>query len=388
MQLTGRHYETAESIVVTVADGKVTRVEPAGKKPASPLPYIAPGFVDLQVNGYGGQEFSALDLTPEKVARIVEQHAPFGVTALCPTVTTGSFETLAHGLRAIHRACNEYPQVARRMIGIHLEGPYISREDGARGAHPLEHCRPPDWDEFERLQASAGGQIRLVTLSPEYDAAPRFIAQAVASGVTVSIGHTAATSEQIRAAVDAGASLSTHLGNGAHGMLRRHPNYIWDQLADDRLTASLIVDGHHLPPAVVKTFVRAKTPERCLLVSDESGLAGLPPGVYDTNLCKLEILASGRVVIAGQDQLLAGASLPIGVGVANVMHFAGVDLPTAVHMASTTPAKIVRHPAGGLKPGDVADLVLFDLVGINGAPRELRVRATVSQGELIYDHLL
>ena len=380
--LTGRHYQSGEPITVTLSGAKVARVAPAAPGDRE-LPIIAPSFVDLQVNGYGGQEFNAADLTAEKVVRIVDQHAPFGVTALCPTVTTGSFETLAHGLHAIDAACREYPRMARRIVGVHLEGPYISSEDGPRGAHPLEHCRQPDWNEFERLQEAAGRRIRLLTLSPEFDEAPAFIAKAVASGVIVAIGHTAADTEQIRAAVDAGASLSTHLGNGAHRMLRRHPNYIWDQLADDRLTASLIADGHHLPPAVVKTFVRAKMPERCILVSDESGLAGLPPGEYDTNLCKLEILPDGRLVIAGQDQLLAGASLPIGVGVANVMRLAGVDLATAVHMASTWPAKLVGHQPGGLEPGDPADLVVFDLVGPVNA-QQLSVRQTICAGEVIY----
>ena len=144
-------------------------------------------------------------------------------------------------------------------------------------------------------------------------------------------------------------------------MLRRHPNYLWDQLAEDRLFASLIVDGHHLPPEVVKTFVRAKLASRCLLVSDVSGLAGLPVGRYTTSGCELEILPDGRLVIAGQDQLLAGASLPIGVGVANVMRFAGVDLKTAIGMASRTPLELLGLPLPELKPGATADLVLFDL---------------------------
>ncbi len=201
----------------------------------------------------------------------------------------------------------------------------------------------------------------------------------------IAIGHTAANSEQIRAAVDAGATLSTHLGNGAHRMLRRHPNYLWDQLADDRLMASLIVDGHHLPPEVVQTFVRAKTPDRCLLVSDLSGLAGLPTGRYATELCELEILADGRLVIAGQDQLLAGASRPIGVGIGNVMQFANLDLAAAVNMATRTPARLLGRPVSQLTVGDAADLVLFDLA-LDGdtAVDGLRVRTTVSHGTVTF----
>jgi N-acetylglucosamine-6-phosphate deacetylase len=203
--------------------------------------------------------------------------------------------------------------------------------------------------------------------------------------VVISIGHTAATGEQIRAAVDAGARLSTHLGNGAHRTLRRHPNYLWDQMAEDRLSASIIADGHHLPPEVVKTIVRAKTPARTILVSDESGLAGLPPGRYQSSGCELEILADGRLVIAGQDQLLAGASQPIGVGVVNVMRFAGVDLATAVEMATSNPLSLLGRSTPSLRPGDPADLVLFDLAtNVTGNVEGFTVRATIADGKPVY----
>lgn len=387
MHLFARRYDTRDAVRVDVEEGRIARIAPlpADGSPAQPLPWVAPGFVDLQVNGYGGQEFSSLELTPEKVAAIVRQHWAFGVTSLCPTLTTQSFDCLVHGLGAIDFACQSMPDIARSVPGIHLEGPYFSTEDGPRGAHPLAHCRRPNWDEFRHLQEAAGGRIRLLTMSPEFDEAPDFIARVAASGVLVAIGHTGASGSQIRAAVDAGARLSTHLGNGAHRMLRRHPNYLWDQLAEDRLMASLIVDGQHLPPEVVKTFVRAKTPQRCILVSDVSGLAGLPPGRHASSGGDLEILADGRLVIAGQDQLLAGASRPIGVGVANVMHFAGVDLPTAVAMATAHPNLLLGQPAGTLRPGDAANLVLFDLPDAE-VPR-LDVRATLVAGELVHGRL-
>jgi N-acetylglucosamine-6-phosphate deacetylase len=155
-------------------------------------------------------------------------------------------------------------------------------------------------------------------------------------------------------------------------------------MAEDRLTASLIVDGHHLPPEVVKTMVRAKTPARCVLVSDESGLAGLPPGRYASSGCELEILADGRLVIAGQDQLLAGASAPIGVSVANVMRFAGVDLTTAIEMATLNPLELLGKPGGGLRPGDRADLVLFHWQ-LDAAA--LEITATIAGGNLVFGNL-
>jgi N-acetylglucosamine-6-phosphate deacetylase len=399
MQFLARRYDTHELATVEVHGERILRVRSAAPRLSDQgrVPWIAPGLVDIQVNGYGGQEFSSPQLTAERVAAIVRRHFAFGVTRLCPTLTTQSFDVLAHGMRAIDTACQSWPDVERAVAGIHLEGPYFSTDDGPRGAHPKEHCRRPDWDEFGRLQEAAGGRIVVLTMSPEFDESADFIARVVSSGVVVAIGHTGADGVHIRAAVDAGARLSTHLGNGAHRVLRRHPNYIWDQLAEDRLTASLIVDGHHLPPEVVKTFVRAKTPARCVLVSDVSGLAGLPAGRYTSSGCELEILADGRLVIAGQDQLLAGASLPIGVGVANVMRFAGVDLKTAIDMASRQPAELLRKPAGGLCPGDPADLVLFDLpedlaggtsmASSDRANTGLTIRATIVAGRVVFGEI-
>src|SRR5262249_8138444 len=160
------------------------------------------------------------------------------------------------------RALDSDADLAAAVPGLHVEGPYLSPEDGPRGAHPLEHIRPPDWDEFQRFLEAAGGRIRLLTLAPEAEAALPFIERLPAAGIVVAIGHTGADPETIHAAVRAGARLSTHLGNGAHSMIRRHPNYIWEQLACDDLTASVIADGHHLPASVLKCFARVKGAER------------------------------------------------------------------------------------------------------------------------------
>jgi N-acetylglucosamine-6-phosphate deacetylase len=288
-------------------------------------------------------------------------------------------DVLLHAMATIDRACRERPDVSRRIAGIHLEGPYISAEDGPRGAHPREHCRPPCWDEFQRLQRAAGGRIRLVTLSPEYPEAAAFVSRAVASGVVVAMGHTAASGAQIGEAVDAGARLSTHLGNGAHRLLPRHPNYIWNQLADDRLSASLIVDGHHLPADVVRVFVRAKSPGRCILVSDMAAQAGLPPGRYRGGLCEVEILPTGRLVIAGQAELLAGATAPLGTGIARLVADGTASLDEAVRMASHQPAALMGLPCGRFEPGEIADFVVFDLLPLGEqTPAPFCVRQTIS----------
>ena len=382
MQCDARRYDNDEAVSVVIEGGQLLSVTPL-EDPPDGLPRIAPGLVDLQVNGHGGQEFNDLELTVEKVAQVSCAMDGDGVTRYCPTATTQSFEMLSHAMRVIDEACQQVPEVAGRVASIHLEGPYLSPQDGPRGAHPLEHCREPDWDEFQRLQEAAGGRIGIHTVSPEYEGSAGFIRQLADSGVLVAIGHTSATSDQIQAAVDAGALMSTHLGNGAHGQIRRHPNYIWDQLADDRLTASLIVDGHHLPAAVVKTFLRAKTVERCVLVSDITGMAGMPPGLYEnSSLGSVEVLEDGRLVVPGQRQLLAGASRPIGVGIATVMKYADLSLEEAVGMASQRPAALIGLEPGSLEPGAVADLVLFQL-----QEDRLDIQATILAGELVYGEI-
>ncbi len=309
---------------------------------------------------------------------------PYGVVRICPTLTTEHFDVLAHAARTIATLCERSPSAGRRIAGLHVEGPYITAEDGARGAHPRQHCRPPDWEEFQRLQELAQGRIRILTLSPEYEEAERFIRRVVRSGVLVAIGHTSATPDQIGAAVDAGARLSTHLGNGSHPTLPRLRNYLWQQLAEDRLAASLIVDGHHLPWDVVKTFLRAKTPQRCVLISDLSGQAGQAPGRYVSPFCEVEILTSGRLVVAGQREIMAGASLPLSVGVGNITRF--VDLACAIRMAAQQPAELIQTEAGSLEPGGVADLVQFDLNGAaeGGDAPTLAVRATMIDGQIAW----
>jgi N-acetylglucosamine-6-phosphate deacetylase len=386
MQLWGRRFDTGQPVCLSIVRGRISRVTPCPDAQRDEWPWISPGLLDIQINGYGGQEFSSEELTPERVAGIVRRLDSFGVTRSCPTVTTEGFDVLAHALGTIAAACESSPEVARRVVGIHLEGPYITPEEGPRGAHPLQHCRKPDWDEFRRLQDAAGGRIRILTMSPEYEGSAEFVRRVAESGVVVAIGHTSAEPAQIRRAVDAGARLSTHLGNGSHARIHRHRNYIWAQLAEDRLAASMVVDGHHLPPEVVKSFVRTKGAERCILVSDISGQAGQPPGRYQSDFCDVELLPEGRLVVAGQRELLAGAALPIGPGIPNVMHFAGLGLADAVRMAVDNPARLLGIEPGALDPGQPANLVQFRLADApsEDGPARFDLTATLIDGEVTW----
>jgi N-acetylglucosamine-6-phosphate deacetylase len=359
MRLRARHYATGELLDVVTGGGRVVALEPPAGEPDLSAGWVAPALFDLQINGCDGHSFNSERLTADAIRHVVAVCRRHGLGALCPTLVTGSFEALAHGLDTLRRARDLDADLARSVPAIHLEGPYISAEDGPRGAHPLRHVRPPDWDEFRRLQDAAGGLIRLLTLAPEHDGALPFIERLTGAGVVVALGHTAATGERIRDAVRAGARLSTHLGNGSHAVLPRHPNYVWEQLADDGLWASVICDGHHLPPSVVRCVVRVKTPARTVLTCDASSLAGLPPGRYREWDQDFEVHPAGKVVVPGTSYL-AGSWAFTDVCVGNVIRFAGVSLADAVDMAGARPRQLLGLPPRRLEPGQPAELVLFD----------------------------
>jgi N-acetylglucosamine-6-phosphate deacetylase len=360
MRIHASHYATRRRVEITCEGETIVAVgDPSGPPPDYEAGWVAPALFDLQINGCGGESFNFEHLTVDAVRRVVTTCHRHGIGSFCPTLVTNSGIALESALTTLRRACQTDAALDRALPAFHLEGPYISPEDGPRGAHPRQHVRPPDWQEFFRFQDAAGGRIRLVTLAPEIEGALPFIERLVKSGVVVALGHTAATGSRIREAVAAGARLSTHLGNGTHALLPRHDNYVWEQLAADELWASLIVDGHHLPPAVVRCMVRAKTPGRVILTCDASSLAGLPLGKYREWDQELEVQAGGKVIVAGTG-FLAGSGVFTDTCVGNVIRYAGVTLREAVDMAGARPRELLGLPVRGIEPGMPADLVLFD----------------------------
>src|SRR3984957_10711477 len=289
----------------------VTNVAPAAPHPGD---FIAPGFIDIQVNGFAGVDYNQPEAPHSEIARSIQVLFTTGVTRFYPTVITGAPDDMASALRNLARAKEALPE-GDAIDGFHVEGPHIGIDDGPRGAHPKRWVRQPDFDEFRRWQDATSNRIRIVTLSPEWPAAPHYIERIVAEGAVASIGHTAANSEQIADAVSAGATLSTHLGNGAHAVMRRHPNYIWDQLAEDRLMAAFIVDGIHLGQAFLRTALRAKTVQRAVLVTDASAPAGAEPGRYRLGEQDADLTPDGRVVLAGTDKLAGAGAGGYGLGV-------------------------------------------------------------------------
>jgi N-acetylglucosamine-6-phosphate deacetylase len=351
---TGRNPYDGQSLAVRVENGIIRAIE-KGKEDDDT--WLSAGFIDLQINGYGGENVNAAGLESETVVSLAAKVVATGVTTFLPTLITSSEENLIAALRVIAAARRRNSLVAQMIPYVHVEGPSISPTDGFRGAHPEEHVRPPSLAEFARWQEASGGLVGMVTLSPHFAATEEYIAHVTARGVHVSIGHTDASPEQIQKAVDAGARLSTHLGNGTAATLPRHPNVIWTQLAEDRLTATMIADGEHLPDHILKAMVRAKGVDRSILVSDTVALEGTPPGIYETRIGgRVELHASGRLSLAGTEYL-AGAMLPLKDGVARVARIMGA-LGAAVKMATENPGRFVRG-RGVLRVGERADLVRF-----------------------------
>jgi N-acetylglucosamine-6-phosphate deacetylase len=369
----------AGPVRIAIEDGTIAAIERlSGDKKGRP--YCSPGFVDIQVNGFAGVDFSAPDLDVEQIASIVPPLWSTGVTSFCPTLITSSLDLLEHNFRQLERARQALPRFAASVPCYHLEGPYIS-PGPSRGAHDPAWMRHPDWPEFERLQNAAGGRIGIITLAPELPGALAFIRRAANAGVRVAVSHTDCEPEDIHAAVAAGATLSTHLGNGCPQWIDRHRTPLWAQLASDELFASIICDGFHLPPDLVKTVCRMKGPERRLLVTDAVHVAGLAPGRYTLAGTAIEFLPSGQVVRADGNSM-AGSALGMDRAVSNFMRLGGVSLEEALYAASMAPAKFLGSPSccTRLAAGEPANLVVF-----RAASGVLKIEQTVLCGELVHE---
>ena len=355
-----KHYQTEQIVDVCCDDGKIVSVEKAGNfVPDHQAAFIAPAFFDLQINGAMGVAFSDINLDESGIRKVLSVCKLHGIEAICPTIITNAHTVLIHGFNTLRKACESDPVIARAMPCFHLEGPYISNEDGPRGAHQKQHVRNPVYDEFKEYQEASGNRIKLLTLAPELPGAIDFIRKMNLEGVVVAIGHTAASPMIIREAIAAGARLSTHLGNGSHAMWPRHENYFWEQLGCDLLSASIITDGHHLPEALIKTIVRVKPFEKQIITCDASGLAGLPPGKYSMWNQEIEILSSGKVVVPGTP-FLAGSGSFTDDCVAHLMSLGVVSISQAIEMATNAPRKLLQLPEINIEAGSNANLILFD----------------------------
>lgn len=355
-------YASAKPVRIRISGGLIHDISETGESAGLKDLLAAPGLFDNQVNGFRGTDFSDASLKTDEMRKAVVALNSEGVTSFFPTVLTNSHENLLKIFRNLASSLSD-ETVRDSVPGFHLEGPYISPEVGFYGCHPPSFIRKPSWEEFSLYQEAADGNIRQVTISPETDESFEFIKKCTSSGVVVAIGHTSASTDQINKAVDNGARLSTHLGNGCANMIHRHNNPLWPQLANDLLVPTLIADGHHLTPEEIRVFYKVKGPGKLILTSDITHLSGLKPGNY---------LFFGSEIVMTDDGLiknpvldcLAGASLPLRTGIGNVMKYTGCSMGEAFSMASLNVAEAFGiTDRGSLEPGRRADLVLFERNG-------------------------
>ena len=360
--LEGIHYSSGSVIRLEIRNGSIfslltaEKVLQSGEEIPADLPVIAPGLVDLQINGFMGMDFNDPNLTVTQVELASKALLQTGVTTYYPTLITGSPDKTSTLLKTFAEVLKAKGLAAKMIGGIHMEGPFISKEDGPRGAHQAQYCLDPDMRLLNQWTEEAQGQIKIITLAPELEGSEALIKSCVEMGLVVGIGHTSATTDDIKMAADAGATLSTHLGNGSHSTLPRHPNYIWDQLGEKRLYASMIADGFHLPDAVLSIFIKLKK-EKAILISDGMTYTGLEPGTYDSSATgRVRLTPEGKLHIEGNESMLAGSASTLLKGISKAKQI--FDFPTAWDLGSVHPARLLNITSG-LVEGAPADLVLL-----------------------------
>lgn len=378
----GYHYLDRSPVEIEIRSGLITSIRRLSPTTEDfPEIFVAPGFIDNQVNGYAGISFAfgGSDLTSEGVETATMALWREGVTTYLPTLTTNAREILIKNFSVLAGAMN-HPKLLGSIPGFHLEGPFISPEDGYRGAHPLQHVRLPDLAEFKTYQEAAGGKILQLTLAPELEGAMELIDYCSHHGVVVALGHHNASAAVITEAIDRGARIATHLGNGAANTINRHRNPFWPQLADDRLMISIIADSFHLLPEQLMVFHKVKGSHGTLLTSDVTSFAGLPPGKFTTSEgVTIELTPEGMLRYPEQNVLYGSAS-PITKGVGHIMHVTGCSLADAIQMASTNPALLYGlNDRGVIQTGKRADLVRFSMEG-----DRLVIEETIVAGQTVY----
>lgn len=372
-------YKTGKPIHIAAENGYITDVLKCNENLDSDL-MIAPGLVDMQINGYKGIDLNKEDLKVDLVRRMTELLWGQGITAYYPTIITNSDDTISRLLSVIAEACVKYPEIGASIGGIHLEGPFLSMEDGPRGAHPKQYIKAPDWELFSAWQKCANGKIKMITLAPELEGAIEFIKKCVATGVVVAIGHTAATPLQIKQAVEAGATISTHLGNASHQLLPRHQNYIWEQLATESLWSTFIADGFHLPVSLLKVFLKMKS-NKAILISDATAFAGLSPGSYTTHIGgDVELDDQGRLFMKDHPNMLAGSAHSLPWCIDHLVKENILRLQEAWDLASLAPTQFfAKETIAAFEVGKPADLVLF-----KNSKQGIQVFETIKSGEVVF----
>lgn len=369
-------WQKLEDGVVVVEAGKIVAVEAgvaatqamSGELIDATGKMVVPGYINLHV--HGGVGYDTMDATPDAIISMARWFARHGVTSFLPTTITAPKEAILAAIRNI-AFCQEEGTGSAQLLGIHLEGPYIS--PSKPGAQPVQYIRPADPNEYRDF--FSWDNIRLITLAPEIPENKKLITYAVQHGSTVAVGHSTASYKEVLAAVRLGLSHSAHTFNGMGNLHHREPGTVGAVLTCDEITAEVIADNIHIHPAVIKLLVRAKSVERTVLITDAICAAGMPDGTYDLGGQQVTVKEGIARIAMGS---LAGSTLTMDKAVRNAMAAASLSLAETLQMASYNPAQVigVEKEKGSLELGKDADILLLD--------DELRVILTMVKGQIVY----
>jgi N-acetylglucosamine-6-phosphate deacetylase len=360
MEIEGIDIYSEEPKKITIENGVIADIQSIEAN--SCHRHLSRGFFDMQINGYNGIDYSSNTLDIQKIQSLTKMLGASGTTKHVPTIITNSKELICKNLRTILDATISDSNIYHAIPAIHVEGPFISKEDGPRGAHDISFIRDPSIEELDAWQEASGNLLKLITIAPEAKNALEFTKEAVSRGIRIAIGHANPSDEQIDALIEAGATLSTHLGNGSHALLPRLKNHIWKQVADDRLTAGIISDGFHVPQSVLKTFLRTKGIENIILVSDATLLGGKEPGQYRWGNIDVEVFRDGHLGLLGT-AFLAGAGHLLDWDIKVFMDATGLPLNQVIPAVTINPAKAlgVSFQSGDFQIGEPANLIAFSV---------------------------
>jgi len=381
----GLLYSDGKPVSITIKEGVIVKISRIPTlKDENKKTYIAPGLIDNQVNGFNGVSFSPEEGEPAldekgiiKATRSLWQR---GVTTYFPTLTTSSLASLKMNFSCLAKA-KDNDSLMGSIAGYHLEGPYISPVAGYRGAHPEKYIRKPVWSEFLELYEASHNDILTVTVAPEVEGGIDFIRNLHDKDIVVALGHHNAGADMVKLAVEKGARICTHMGNGLANTINRHINPLWPQLSNDSLMISIICDGFHLNPEEIRVFYKIKGPDRIILTSDVTIYAGMKPGIYKNELGEdIELTAAGELRYPAQNVLYGSAS-PLNLGIGHIMEVTGCSLADAIQMASTNPAKLYGlNDRGTIETGKRADLIVFTLDNY-----QMKILKTYVKGKIVFE---
>ncbi|MFD9739418.1 N-acetylglucosamine-6-phosphate deacetylase [Umezawaea sp. NPDC059074] len=374
--LTGGRVVTPDGVLesgwLAVRDGRILAVG-EGTPPDGPTTdvsgsWLVPGFVDIHCHGGGGEAFTNAD--PDRVRKAASAHRRHGTTTLLASLVSRPVPEMVEQIAKLAELTQD-----GLISGLHLEGPFLS---AARcGAHDPAILRPPDRDSVTKLLAAGKGAVRMITLAPELEGAVDAVRLLVDNDVLAAVGHTDGTEAQIRPAIDAGATVATHLFNGMRPLHHREPGPIGALLDDERVTVELICDLVHLHPTAVRLAARHAGTGRTVLITDAIAAAGVGDGVYDVGGLEVRVV-DGVPTLAGGGSL-AGSTLTMDAAFRNAVTSCGLSIVEASQAASTRPAALLglSDQTGELRAGLAADLVVLDA--------ELRPSDVMSKGAWVKD---